>query len=84
MIRFFTWHDIKMIFEEHRMSWPRAWVDVKVYTDCVVICFDPDTHVKKQSCEYLKTLFTRNYNIEEDKILIDFTMMAFKSFSQAY
>ena len=73
MIRFFTWHDIKMIFEEHRMSWPRAWVDVKVYTDCVVICFDPDTHVKKQSCEYLKTLFTRNYNIEEDKILIDFS-----------
>lgn len=80
MIRFFTWHDIKMVFEEHRMSWPRAWADVRVYTDCVIISFDPDIHAAEHSREYLKALFTKNYRMQEDQIVIDFSQTCLNVF----
>lgn len=73
MIRFFTWHDVEMAFEERRALWPETWADVKVYSDCVVIYCDLDSQKLKAGREYLKKVFTRNYNLQEDKIFIDFS-----------
>lgn len=73
MIRFFTWHDVEIVFEEERELWPETWSDVKVYSDCVVIYCDMGSQELKAGREYLKKIFTRNYNLQEDKIFIDFS-----------
>ena len=72
-MRFFTWHDLEEFFEEKILSWPDGWNDVKVYSDSVVIYYMPDRENEEVSKSYLKDLLTRNYNAEDNKILIDFT-----------
>ena len=72
MIRFFTWYDIETEFEDRRLSWPESWSDVKVYSDCVVIRCGQSTQETEKNCQYLKEIFTKNYNIQQNKILIDF------------
>ena len=72
MIRFFTWYDIETEFEDRRLSWPESWRDVRVYSDCVVIDCRQSAQEKEKNCQYLKEIFTKNYNIQQNKILIDF------------
>ncbi len=72
MIRFFTWYDIETEFEDRRLSWPESWSDVKVYSDCVVISCRQSTQETEKNRQYLKEIFTKNYNIQQNKILIDF------------
>lgn len=69
---YFTWHDIEDIFEENRDSWPKTWVDVQVYSDCVEICQNVD-EPRESDIQYLKNIFGRNYSIEKNMLLIDFT-----------
>lgn len=73
MIRFFTWHDVEVVFEEKRSFWPVSWNDVKVYSDSVVIYYKEGLNVIEDSKQYLKENFTKNYNVQENRILIDFT-----------
>jgi hypothetical protein len=75
MVRFFTWHDVEIMFEENRLLWPKEWTDVKVYSDCVIIYYNSNGHDIEESHQYLKQLFTKNYNIKEEKILIDFSQL---------
>lgn len=76
MVRFFTWHDVEIMFEENRLSWPEEWMDVKVYSDCVVVYYNANKHeIIEESHQYLKQLLTKNYSIKEEKILIDFSQI---------
>lgn len=72
MIRFFTWHDIEVYFKERQSSWPESWLDVQVYSDEVIIYFNNSDSIVNYK-NYLKDIFNRNYDIAENKILIDFT-----------
>ena len=67
MIRFFTWYDIETEFEDRRLSWPESWRDVRVYSDCVVIDCRQSAQEKEKNCQYLKEIFTKNYNIQQNK-----------------
>lgn len=73
MVRFFTWHDVEIFLEERRSFWPGAWNDVKVYSDSVLIYLKPVQKVTEESKNYLKEILTKNYNISDNKILVDFT-----------
>ncbi len=73
MVRFFTWHDVAIVFEENRSSWPITWNDVKVYSDCIMIYHKNDLKIDEGSRHYLKEIFTKNYNLIENTILIDFS-----------
>ena len=72
MTRFFTWHDIEIVFEKNRSSWPMCWNDVKVYPDSVVIYYRPQKGDKEESSFYLKGLLRKNYKSNEQNIVIDF------------
>ena len=69
---YFTWHDIEDVFEKKRCFWPKTWVDVRVYSDCVEIYHNGD-EPQESDIQYLKTVFGRNYSIEKNMLLIDFT-----------
>ena len=69
---YFTWHDIEDIFEEKRGSWPQMWIDVQVYSDCVEIYQNSDEQ-QESDTQYLKKIFGRNYSVEKNALLIDFT-----------
>lgn len=69
---YFTWHDIENIFEENRSFWPETWTNVQVYSDCVEIYQNSD-EPQKSDIQYLKKIFGRNYLIEKNTLLIDFT-----------
>lgn len=73
MVRFFTWQDVERLFEGSRSSWPGCWNDVKVYSDSVLIYFKPVQKAVEEGKQYLKQVFTKNYNIPDNRILIDFT-----------
>ena len=73
MIKFFTWHDIEVFLKEHQSSWPDSWNDVKVYTDEVVIYSSIADNDHEADQSYLKEIFTKNYDRNENRILIDFT-----------
>ena len=73
MARFFTWHDVEILLEENRMSWPEDWMDVQVYKNEVVIYFDKNRHNPHISDQYLKAMLTKNYDLQKHQILIDFT-----------
>lgn len=72
MIRFFTWNDVEAVFEENRSSWPVSWNDVKVYSDSVMIYYKRNKENVEESKQYLKEVFTKNYNLTENKIFVDF------------
>lgn len=69
---YFTWHDIEDNFEENRCSWPETWIDVQVYSDSVEIYQNGDKP-QKSDMQYLKKIFGRNYLMEKNTLLIDFT-----------
>ena len=69
---YFTWHDVEDIFEEKRSSWPETWIDVQVYSDCVEIYQNSD-EPQESDTQYLKEIFGRNYSMEKNTLLIDFT-----------
>ena len=69
---YFTWHDIEDNFEENRCSWPETWIDVQVYSDSVEIYQNRDKP-QKSDMQYLKDIFGRNYSMEKNTLLIDFT-----------
>lgn len=69
---YFTWHDIEDNFEENRCSWPETWIDVQVYSDSVEIYQNRDKP-QKSDMQYLKDIFGRNYLMEKNTLLIDFT-----------
>lgn len=69
---YFTWHDIEDNFEENRCSWPETWIDVQVYSDSVEIYQNGDKP-QKSDMQYLKDIFGRNYSMEKNTLLIDFT-----------
>lgn len=69
---YFTWHDIEDVFEEKRSTWPETWVDVQVYSDCVEICQNSD-EPQESDTQYLKEIFGRNYSVDKNTLLIDFT-----------
>lgn len=73
MIRFFTWHEVKVFFDECRALWPVGWNDVQVYSDEVIIYYNPQKNNQEIDKKYLKNSLTKNYNVSENKILIDFT-----------
>lgn len=75
MIRFFTWHDIDVTFEKVRSSWPKGWKDVNVYSDQVIIYCDQDEETIKESRRYLKRILTKNYDEQDDRILIDLSQV---------
>lgn len=69
---YFTWHDIECIFEENRSTWPETWVDVQVYSDSIEI-YQNEDELQEADIQYLKKIFGRNYSIENNTLLIDFT-----------
>lgn len=69
---YFTWHDIENIFEGERSSWPDTWIDVQVYSDCVEIYQNSDKSQESDN-QYLKKIFGRNYSMEKNTLLIDFS-----------
>ena len=72
MSYYFTWHDIEDIFEEKRSSWPKTWIDVQVYSDCIEIYQNID-EPQESDTQYLKEIFGRNYSVEKNTLLVDFT-----------
>ena len=73
MIRFFTWHDIAVAFEKLFPLWPEGWQDVKVYSDSIVIYYNADTAIQESSRSFLKQQFTKNYDQNTNRILIDYS-----------
>ncbi|MBQ9119303.1 MAG: hypothetical protein IJY09_04485 [Lachnospiraceae bacterium] len=73
MIRFFTWHDIAVAFEKLYANWPKEWSDVKVYSDSVVIYHNSNNEIQELSKRFLKESFTKNYDQNTNRILIDYT-----------
>lgn len=73
MVRFFTWRDIEIVFEERRLTWPESWNDVKVYSDSIMIYYKLEQGNDEENRQYLKEVFTKYYNIQGNRILIDFT-----------
>lgn len=74
MAYFFTWRDIEKVFEENRITWPSQWNNVRVYSDSVVVYHKQGEFTESEKV-YLKELFKRNYNQQDNKILVDFTQV---------
>ena len=73
MARFFTWHDIEIVLMEQYASWPESWIDVRVYSDCVEIYHQKDSMIRQRTQDFLKKVYTKNYSIEDNSLLVDFT-----------
>lgn len=78
MARFFTWHDIEIVLMEQYASWPESWIDVRVYSDSVEIYHQKDSTIRQKTQDFLKKLFTKNYSIEDNSLLIDFSQTYLK------
>lgn len=72
MTYYFSWHDIETVFEQHYLDWPSSWIDVKVYSDSILI-YHTLEEAAEQDTSYLKKIFGRNYIQEKNQLFVDFS-----------
>lgn len=73
MVGLYTWHDVEKKFQEEKNLWNEDWFRVQVYYDEVVIYGKINDEKITVYTQQLKKIFLKNYDINTNTILVDFT-----------